>query len=75
LTWPARRGSSRGQIAQGKPWQAICEAAEELDVSMIVLGARGLSRIPSALLGGVSAAVLVNAERPVLVVPRRQRSS
>lgn len=66
---------ARGQIAQGKPWQAICEAAEELDASTIVLGARGLSRIQSALLGGVSAAVLVHAKRPVLVVPRRHRSS
>lgn len=60
---------ARGQIAQGKPWQAICQAAEELDASTIVLGARGLSRIQSALLGGVSAAVLVHANRPVLVVP------
>jgi nucleotide-binding universal stress UspA family protein len=58
-----------GRLADGKPWHAICELAGELDASVIVLGARGLSRVKSALLGSVSAAVSVHAKRPVLVIP------
>ena len=45
------------------------EVATELEPAAIVVGARGLSRIQSALLGGVSAAVVVHAKQPVLVIP------
>lgn len=62
----------RGTLAHGKPWHAICETAAELDAAAIVLGARGLSRIGSVLLGSVSSAVVLHARRPVLVIPRRQ---
>lgn len=65
---------ARGQIERGKTWHAICEAAAELDASTIVLGARGLSRVESMLLGSVSAAVLVHARRPVLVIPHQDES-
>jgi nucleotide-binding universal stress UspA family protein len=60
--------SAEGRIAHGKPWRSICEVAEQLDVAAIVVGARGLSRIKSALLGSVSSAVVTHAKRPVLVV-------
>ncbi len=63
---------ARGQIARGKTWHAICETADGLDAALIVLGARGLSRVESMLLGSVSAAVLVHAKRPVLVIPRHE---
>jgi nucleotide-binding universal stress UspA family protein len=56
------------RIARGTPWRAICDLADELDAAVIVLGARGLSRVRSALLGSVSAAVSVHAGRPVLIV-------
>jgi nucleotide-binding universal stress UspA family protein len=60
---------ARGQLARGKTWRAICDTADELDAAPIVLGARGLSRVESVLLGSVSEAVLVHAKRPVLVIP------
>ena len=60
---------ARGRVVHGKAWRAICDLGEELDACVIVLGARGLSRVQSALLGSVSAAVAVHAARPVLVVP------
>ena len=60
----------RGRVASGKSWRAICDVANELDAEPIVLGARGLSRVQSVLLGSVSAAVSVHAGRPVLIVPR-----
>lgn len=48
----------------------IVEGADELDVDLIVLGARGLTGI-RAFLGSVSNHVLQHAHRPVLVVPSK----
>ena len=61
--------SAEGRAEQGKPWRAICDVAAEEDAETIVMGARGLSRVQSMLLGSVSLAVLVHAHRPVLIVP------
>lgn len=66
---------AKGRVAEGKPWRAICDIGDELDCALIVLGARGLSRVQSALLGSVSAAVTTHAGRPVLVVPRAATSN
>jgi hypothetical protein len=46
--------------------------ADEIDAGPIVLGARGLGRIESKLLGSVSIAVVFHATRPVLVVPHHE---
>ncbi len=59
----------QGRVAKGKSWRTICDMAEELDAEPIVVGARGLSRVQSVLLGSVSSAVLAHADRPVLVIP------
>lgn len=61
----------RGSVAKGKSWRAICDEAEKLHAELIVVGARGLSRVQSTLLGSVSSAVVVHAHRPVLVITRR----
>jgi len=61
--------TAQGRVAHGKTWRTICDVAEETDAATIVLGARGLSRVGSLLLGSVSSAVLAHAKRPVLVVP------
>jgi nucleotide-binding universal stress UspA family protein len=53
---------------QRKIADTIVEDAAELDVDLIVLGARGLTGV-RAFLGSVSNHVLQNARRPVLVVP------
>ena len=44
----------RGSVAKGKSWRAICDEAEKLDAELIVVAARGLSRVQSALLARVS---------------------
>jgi nucleotide-binding universal stress UspA family protein len=59
---------AQGRVVHGKPWRAICDIADELDAAAIVLGARGLSRMQSVLLGSVSATVSARALRPVLIV-------
>ena len=64
-----------GRVARGKAWKTICDVADEIDAAAIVLGARGLSRVQSALLGSVSAAVSAHAGRPVLSIHQRTPSS
>src|SRR6516225_744165 len=64
--------SASGELKSGKAWRAICEAAEEVQAEPIVLGARGLSRVQSLLLGSVSSAVAAHANRPLLIVPASQ---
>jgi nucleotide-binding universal stress UspA family protein len=59
----------RLEASPGAEWRTILDVADELDAQLIVLGARGLSRVESAILGSVSNAVLHHAKRPVLVVP------
>ena len=39
-----------GRAVGGKTWRAICDLADELDASTIVLGARGLSRVQSVVI-------------------------
>lgn len=63
---------AEGRTARGKPWRAICELARDIDAGLIILGARGLSRAASVLLGSVSSAVLLHAKRPVLVIPHSE---
>lgn len=60
---------SRAEHAAGAAWATILDVAREIDASAIVLGARGLSPVKSALLGSVSHAVAQHADRPVLIVP------
>lgn len=50
-------------------WSAIVETADELDALVVIVGARGLSAVKSALLGSTSNGVLDHTARPVLVVP------
>lgn len=49
--------------------EAILDAAEELDIGLIVLGSRGLRGLKATLLGSTSANVLHHATRPTLVIP------
>lgn len=49
--------------------RAIVETAEAEDVSVIVLGTRGPSKVTDILLGHVSTEVLRGARCPVLIVP------
>jgi nucleotide-binding universal stress UspA family protein len=53
----------------GSPtWQAIADAADEQDVSIVVMGSHGRTGAGLVLMGSVSAAVARHTRRPVLIV-------
>ncbi|WP_185294140.1 universal stress protein [Mycolicibacterium litorale] len=52
--------------------EAIVDAADELDASLIVIGSRGRRGVRATLLGSTSASVLHHASRPILVIPSAQ---
>lgn len=69
-TLASRAGfAAQPRVERGKAWRVICDVADEIDAAAVVVGARGLSRVGSLLLGSVSNAVMVHCTRPVLVVP------
>jgi len=59
-------------VAIGVPWQAICRAAQEDEVDLIVVGSHGYDTLDKVL--GTTAAKIVNhADRAVLVVRAAER--
>lgn len=66
------------RLAAGDPADVICAYADELEARMIAMGTHGHGRVMKLLVGSVSAAVVRQSRRPVLVVPssgRQQPSS
>ena len=57
-----------GEIYEGLPCEVISSLAEEGSYDLIVLGARGLSSMESALVGGTTEAVLKSSPCPVLII-------
>lgn len=49
--------------------EAILDAADELDIELIVIGSRGLRGLKATVLGSTSANVLHHATLPTLVIP------
>jgi len=56
-------------LHSGNPGEAICEISEERDVSLVILGSRGLNKLRRTFLGSVSDYVIHHARKPVMVVP------
>ena len=56
------------KLVEGHAVQEIVKLAKEGDFDLIVIGARGLSKIREILLGSVSDAVIHHAACPVLVI-------
>jgi len=65
--WDAKARTERAEVAV---WQTIIQAADEIDASLIVCGARGLNPVKRAILGSVSEAVLHHSHRPALISPQ-----
>lgn len=54
-------------VRVGQPWEAICVAAREQNVDLVVIGSHGFGGI-DRLLGTTAAKVVNHADRSVLVV-------
>ena len=69
----AQLATAAGLDATGKAregvttWQAILDAASDLDAGLIVLGSHGRGTVGSAVLGSVATAVAHHADLPVLI--------
>ncbi|WP_293029033.1 universal stress protein [Natronococcus sp.] len=55
--------------ATGRPEAAILDAAERFETDLLVLGARRRSPVGKAVFGSVAQSVLLETDRPVMVVP------
>ncbi|XP_059594263.1 universal stress protein A-like protein isoform X2 [Vitis vinifera] len=67
--------SSQGVNAEtisevGDAQQAICDAVQKLNITLLILGDRGIGKIKRAFLGSVSNHCVNNAKCPVLVVKK-----
>lgn len=58
-----------GVLAEDVPAVALLAAAEREDADLIVVGARGLSAVRSAVLGSTSRRVSHDSHRPVCIIP------
>jgi nucleotide-binding universal stress UspA family protein len=63
------------EIASGDPAPVLIQIAERLGCDAIILGARGLGPLRSAILGSVSQAILQTSRIPVTVVKHIRASS
>jgi len=64
-----RRGvPTKSAVLDGRPYEAILEYADEVDVDMIVMGTHGRSGLDRFMLGSVTERVLRTANVPVLAI-------
>lgn len=61
-------GNAEGKILEGDPAHEIVKFAKEMNASLIILGARGLSTIRRILMGSVSSRVVQESPIDVLIV-------
>lgn len=61
--------TKRPIVSEGKPGEAIVEAAKKENVSLIVMGSRGLNTLRRTFMGSVSDYVLHHVHVPVMIVP------
>jgi nucleotide-binding universal stress UspA family protein len=55
------------RVALGAPWEAVCTAARDEHVDLVVIGSHGYGGV-DRLLGTTAAKIVNHADRPVLVV-------
>jgi len=55
-------------VIDGYPDKGIIDIAEDLNVNMIVMGAKGIKGIKAFLIGSVTRSAAINSSKPVLVI-------
>ncbi|XP_027364286.1 uncharacterized protein LOC113871391 [Abrus precatorius] len=61
-------------ILNGDPREMICEAAEQMQVNLLVMGSRGLGTLKRTFLGSVSDYCAHHARTPILIVKPPEHS-
>lgn len=56
------------EVVLGEPGSMLLEMAEDLNADMVIMGARGMGALKSAIVGSVSKTVITHCRRQVLVV-------
>ena len=67
--FPAGEWTPSHHVVDGSPIEAICHIAERESADLIVVGARGMSGLETAVFGSTTEGVLRKADTSVLVVP------
>ena len=68
--FPAGEWTPSHHVVDGAPVEAICHIAERESADLIVVGARGMSGLETAVFGSTTEGVLRKADTSVLVVPQ-----
>ncbi|KAJ4979929.1 hypothetical protein NE237_010709 [Protea cynaroides] len=63
-----RQVKAEAMIVDGEPKEMICQAAEQIRPTLLVVGSRGLGMIKRAFLGSVSDYCAHHAKWPILIV-------
>lgn len=56
------------EVVLGEPSTVLSDMAEQINAHLVIVGARGMGAIESALVGSVSKALISHCSKPVLVV-------
>jgi nucleotide-binding universal stress UspA family protein len=64
--------SATGVVLEGRPWRALAEATEELD--LLLIGSRGYGPVQAVILGSTGSQLIRHAHCPVVALPRGARS-
>lgn len=56
------------EVILGEPATALVDMAEQINADVLILGARGMGAVESALVGSVSKAIISRCSKPVMVV-------
>jgi nucleotide-binding universal stress UspA family protein len=60
------------EVAKGDPAHTIIDISERFECDMVVMGARGISALRSAMLGSVANEVLHASSVPVVIVKAKE---
>ena len=56
------------EVVLGEPSTVLSDMAEQINAHLVIVGARGMGAIESAMVGSVSKALISHCSKPVLVV-------
>lgn len=65
----AALGKIKSHIEEGIPWKTIVKVANEIDADVIVMGTRTSSSAGQFFTGSTANKVMLNAKRPLLIIP------